>query len=401
MRNFWLIARHEYRRMVVRRGFLLFTAAIPLGLAAIVALAILVEGMGDDKRPIGYVDDSRTLDASPAAALPDAEDRVPIWAFSDEEAARIALESEQIQAFFVLPADYPETLHTELYYLDEPPGEDAWGDFDDFVRVSLLSAKPEAVRTRILEGADITVHDLASNRKFSESSIINVILPLAATFFFFFATMAAAGYMLSVVAGEKENRTIEIMVTSVTPGQLIGGKTVGLLAAALTQLTIYVVVAAVGLMLAAPYVPELQRAVVPWEYLALMALFFLPTYVLASAVMIAIGGAVTDVQQGQQLAALLNLVFMLPIWLLPIAFENPGHPLMVFFTLFPVTSFLTVSLRWALGAVPIWQIGLGWVLLVVTAVSMVWAAARVFRAGMLHYGQSLNFKAALSAIRGQ
>jgi ABC-2 type transport system permease protein len=91
---------------------------------------------------------------------------------------------------------------------------------------------------------------------------------------------------------------------------------------------------------------------------------------------------------------------MLPIFLLPILFENPGHPLMVFFTLFPTTSFLTVSLRWGLGTVPMWQIGLGWVLLVATAAFVVWAAARVFRAGMLHYGQPLNLKAALAAVRG-
>ena len=203
-----------------------------------------------------------------------------------------------------------------------------------------------------------------------------------------------------MVAGEKENRTIEIMVTSVTPGQLMGGKTLGLLAAALTQLSIYVVAAVVGLAVAAPYVPELQRVVVPWDYLGLMALFFFPTYVLISAVMVAIGGAVTELQQGQQLAGLLNLVFMLPVLLISILFENPGHPIMVFFTFFPPTSFLTVSLRWGLGTVPMWQIGLGWVLLVTAAVSMVWAAARVFRAGMLHYGQALNLKAALAAVRG-
>jgi ABC-2 type transport system permease protein len=400
MRNFWLIAKQEYRRTVVRRGFVILTAAIPIGMIALIALAILVEGMGADNRPIGYVDPSGTLEPGLQASSPDANNSVQIRAYPDQETARIALENEEIQAFYVLPDDYPQTLHTQLYYLEEPPSEEVWADFDDFVRINLLAAMPQEMQTRLFEGPDITVHDIASNREFSESSIINVILPFVATFFFFFATMSAAGYMLGVVAGEKENRTIEIMVTSVTPGQLIGGKTLGLLAAALTQLGIYVLAAIVGLAVAAPYVPELQRVVVPWGYLGIMALFFFPTYVLIAAVMVAIGGAVAEVQQGQQLAGLLNLVFMLPIFLLPILFENPGHPLMVFFTLFPTTSFLTVSLRWGLGTVPMWQIGLGWVLLVATAAFVVWAAARVFRAGMLHYGQPLNLKAALAAVRG-
>lgn len=400
MRNFWLIAKQEYRRTVVRRGFVILTAAIPIGMIALIALAILVEGMGADKRPIGYVDPSGTLDPGVQARMPDSGSSVQIRAFPDQETALVALESEEIQAFYVLPDDYPQTLHTQLYYLEEPPSEEVWADFDDFVRLNLLAAMPQEMQTRLFEGPDITVHDIASNREFSESSIINVILPFVATFFFFFATMSAAGYMLGVVAGEKENRTIEIMVTSVTPGQLIGGKTLGLLAAALTQLGIYVLAAIIGLAVAAPYVPELQRVIVPWGYLGIMALFFLPTYVLISAVMVAIGGAVTEVQQGQQLAGLLNLVFMLPVFLVSILFENPGHPIMVFFTLFPPTSFLTVSLRWGLGTVPMWQIGAGWMLLVAAAVFMVWAAARVFRAGMLHYGQPLNLKAALVAIRG-
>jgi ABC-2 type transport system permease protein len=110
---------------------------------------------------------------------------------------------------------------------------------------------------------------------------------------------------------------------------------------------------------------------------------------------------VTELQQGQQIAGILNLFFMLPIFLLPILFSNPNSPLMVFLTLFPTTSFLTISMRWGLGTVPLWQVGIAWVLLVATAIFMIWAAARVFRAGMLRYGQALDLRAAAAAIRGK
>ena len=398
MRNLWLVARHEYRNTVVRRGFLIMIFAIPLGMAALVALVVLVEGMGADSRPIGYVDYSGTLDAGLLAGLP--EDSTEIRSFAGEELARAALEGEEIQAFFVLPAEYRQTLRSAVYFLEEPPDREAWGDFDDFVRVNLVSAMPADMQELLLEGPEVTVYDLASNREFSEGSIVNVILPFVATFFFVFATMSGAGYMLGVVAGEKENRTIEVMVTSVTPGQLIGGKAVGLLAASLTQLAIYVVAAVIGVVVAAQYVPELQQLQVPWLYLTIMVLFFLPTYALISAVMIAVGAAVTELQQGQQLAGLLNLFFMLPLFLLVLLFKDPGGPLMVAFTIFPTTSFMTISLRWGLGTVPLWQVGVAWVLLVATTVFMIWAAARIFRAGMLRYGQPLNFKSALAALKG-
>jgi ABC-2 type transport system permease protein len=300
----------------------------------------------------------------------------------------------------VLPPEYPQSLRTDLYYLTKAPSNDVWTEFDDFVRVSLVASYPAQVQQRLLQGSDVTVHDIASNRNFNENDAINIILPFVAVFFFFFATMSAAGYMLGVVASEKESRTMEIMVTSIMPGQLIGGKTAGLLAASLTQLGVYVVAGVVGLRLAAPYVPELQQAVVPWGYLGLTALFFLPAYALISAIMVSIGSAVTELQQGQQVAGLLNLLFVVPLFLIPLILQNSGHSIVLFLTLFPTTSLLTISLRWALGTVPLWQLAASWLLLVGTASFMVWAAARIFRVGMLRYGQPLTFKAVLAAVRG-
>ena len=400
MRNFWLIAKHEYRGTVFKRAFILLTLAIPLGMVAVIALAIFVAIMGENNLPVGYVDNAGVLDVTPQplSAMPAG---IEVRAFPDEEAALAALEGEEIQAFFVFPSDYPSTLQTDLYYLEEPPSNDAWRDFSTFVRANLVATYPDEVRNRLFEGPNITVHDIVNNREFSKSGIVNVILPFVASFFFFVATTLASGYMLQVVATEKENRTMEIMITSVTPGQLIGGKTVGLLAAALTQLSIYVIVAIVGLIVAAPHVEALQQMTVPWAYLGVMGLFFVPSYALIAAVMVAIGAAVTKVQQAQQVAGILNLFFMAPLFLLTVIFQNPAAPVVVFFTLFPTTTFLTISLRWGLGTVPLWQIGIGWILLIVTTIFMVWTAARVFRAGMLRYGQPLNLKLVLSLSKGR
>lgn len=398
MRNLWLVASHEYRRTVIKRSFILITLAIPIGLAALIALSILVFAGGEDNSPVGYVDHSATLDIS-LYSQAENNGSVEIRTYPDEDTAMAALERGEIQAFFVIPAAYPQTLNTDLYYLEDPPSSDAWVDFDDFVRANLLAQVPADVRQRVTDGPAVTVKDVASKREFSEGAIINIILPFAATFFFFMATMMASGYMLQVVAEEKENRTMEVMLTSVTPGQMIGGKAVGLMAASLTQLGIYVVAAIVGLVVAAQYIPELQQAVIPWTYLGIMALFFFPSYALIAAVMIAIGSSVTELQQGQQIAGLLNFLFIAPIFLIAVIMENPSNPIVLFFTFFPTTSFLTISLRWGLGTVPLWQVAISWVILVATAALMMWAAARVFRTGMLRYGQPLTFKSALAAVR--
>jgi ABC-2 type transport system permease protein len=367
----------------------------------LIAMVILVSESGTSKLPLGYVDQASILNLSLQSNLPKPEERVKIQAYPDEKAALAALEGNEIQAFFVLPPDYLQTLHTGLYYLEKPPSEDVWGQFDDFVRMNLIAALPEVERERVFSGPEITVVDITSNRKFSTSNIINIIIPFAASFFFFIVTMSTSGYMLRVVGDEKENRTMEIMVTSLTPFQLIGGKALGLLAASLTQILVYLVTAVVGLKIAAPYVAVLQQAEVPWTYLGVMALFFFPAFALIAAIMVAIGGAVGEIQQGQQVAGLLNLVFMLPIFLTMLLFENPSHPLILLMTFFPATAFLTISLRWGLSTIPVWQLGLSWVLLVTTTAAMMWAAAHIFRAGMLHYGQPLNIRAVWAALKVQ
>jgi ABC-2 type transport system permease protein len=71
---------------------------------------------------------------------------------------------------------------------------------------------------------------------------------------------------------------------------------------------------------------------------------------------------------------------------------------MVALTLFPLTAFLTVVLRWSVSIVPWWQLAVSWVLLVAAAGLSLWGSARVLRAGMLRYGQRLSLRAVLDAI---
>ncbi|MCB8952918.1 MAG: ABC transporter permease [Ardenticatenales bacterium] len=400
MLNYWLVMRHEYRRMVARRAFLLTTLAIPLGFSLLIGLVIAVELARENKQPIGYVDNAHILDESLQATVSDAEKRIHITAFPDEASALDALRSGQVQAVFVFPPDYPGNRVVDLYYERQAPGNSAWGDFDDFVRVNLVRNMPANYQTRLLDGPHMIVEDTVSGRQFSEQGVVNIILPIVGSIFFFVATMTASGYMLRVVADEKENRTMEIMLTSITPRQLIGGKALGLLAAALTQLGIYLITVIIALKVATPYVPELQGVQVPWAYLGVMGLFFFPAYGLISAIMVAIGSAVTEFQQGQQIAGLLNFLFIIPMLVLPALLQSPNSPLVTFLSLFPTSAFLTISLRWGLGTVPTWQLVASWIILVGTTIVMIAAAARVFRAGMLHYGQPLNLRSVMAALRG-
>jgi ABC-2 type transport system permease protein len=263
--------------------------------------------------------------------------------------------------------------------------------------LNLVAELPEEQQERLLEGPEVLVIDIASNREFSKDNVFAIVFPILAGALFFLAAMIASNYMLKVVVEEKENRMMEVLLTSVSADHLIGGKTLGLLAVCFTQLAIYLVAGVVALLVAKQYVSI--NVAIPWDFVAIMVLFFLPSFLLNAAVMVGIGGVFEELQQAQQIGAYINLIFLLPIFLMVLFIENPTSPILVLMTFFPPTAFLTISLRWALSSIPTWQIVLSWFLLVFTAVWTAWAAVRIFRIGMLQYGQPLSRKAILDGLR--
>lgn len=398
MRKAWLVARHEYLTMVRKRSFALATLAFPVLIAAFLALTIFLALGRSDDRPLGYVDLAGVLtdEARQAGAADDAF--IP---FASEAAALAALQAGRIQAYYLLPAGYRESGAVQLTALSEAPPDSAQRAFDAMLRASLLAGQPLAVQQRLADGVNLTVRSIDGRREFSQSNFINLLLPFAAGFFFVYAVLSSAGYLLQAVTTEKENRTVEIMATTLSPDHLIAGKAAGLLAVALTQLAVWVAALVLGLAVGAALEPALRAVEVPWTLLAVILLYFLPSFALIGGMMIAIGSVFSEMQQGQQVAGILNLLFMAPFFVLIVLFANPDGPMAVGMTLFPTTSFLTVLIRWGLTTIPAWQLALSWLLLTLSAAASVWAAARIYRAGMLHYGQRLSGPALRAALRGQ
>ena len=398
MRKAWLVAKHEYLTMVRKRSFVLATLAFPALVAGFVAIAVLLAEGSRDDRPLGYVDQAGLLTA---AALPSSASGYQFLPFADEPAAEAALQAGRIQAYYLAPADFRQGGRLRLVALSQQPSGSATRAFEAMVRAGLLADQPPAVRARLTDGVHMTVRSLDGRQELNQSSVIDLLMPFVAGFFFIYAVLASAGYLLQAVSTEKENRTIEIMATTLSPDHLIAGKAAGLLAVALTQLAVWVATIVVGVAIGAALEPSLRSIQPPWALLAVVLLYFLPSFALIGGMMIAIGSVFSEMQQGQQVAGILNLLFMAPFFVLIVIFANPNGAVAVGMTLFPTTSFLTVLIRWGLTTVPPWQLAVSWLLLMASAAVSVWAAARVYRAGMLHYGQRLSWPAIRGALRGQ
>jgi ABC-2 type transport system permease protein len=401
MRKLWVVAKHEYAKITRKRSFLLGTLAMPLFFVAIMALTIVVAVAGEDQRPLGYVDQAGVLKA--VTSLPANEDDGPnpveLLAFADEAQARAALDSGQIQAYYVLPADYLNSHNVRLFYWDKAPRGQVQRRFDNLVRANLTTSLPADVAARAQQGIDLTARSADGRQEVGGQSFINLFVPFFIGLFFSIVVLSSGAYLLEAVTDEKESRTVEVMTTSMTPGQLIGGKAIGLMSVALTQIGILAAAIAGGLIVGAQFIEALRGLSIPWSMFLTLALFFVPTFALIAGMMLAVGSMVTETRQGQQIAGALNMLFTLPFFFIVVFFTAPNSPLATILTIFPTTSFLTIALRWGMTTIPLWEMVVGWVLVTASAVFAVWAASRIFRVGMLRYGQRLDLKSMLRAVR--
>ncbi|PID85932.1 MAG: hypothetical protein CSB13_05545 [Chloroflexi bacterium] len=401
MHNFWLLMKAEYWKMVKRRGFLVSTISIPLLLVAIMAITFVVSTRNNTELPVGYVDHSGILAGEYYPAEAATEEFTTFQAFADESAAQAALADGDIQAFFVLSAEYLTDNSIHLYYWDEDPGSSVYRDINDFLRINVAADQPAELQPLLVDGFDVVVRAADGSREFNREVAFSFLIPLIVAIFFLFVVMGYSGYLLQVVTDEKENQTIEIMMTTVTPTQLIGGKTLGLLLMSLTQILIWLLTAVMIAMIAAAAFVDFPHLTMPWDLLLIAILFFLPAYALVAGMMAAVGVVIGELQHAQQVAGLLNLLFVIPFFLMGLFFGAPHSPIITVLTFFPTTAFLTVILRWGMSTMPLWQLVVSWLIVMVTAVFFFWVAAKVFRLGMLRYGKSLSLRESWAAIRSR
>jgi ABC-2 type transport system permease protein len=395
LRKFRLIARREYLTNVRRRSFLLVTIGMPVLILAMMALSIVASQTArGDPSTIGYVDQSRVLAAG--------KDNPGFRSFPTVEDANASLKAGGIRGYYLLSPDYPSSGKAQLFFWQRQPGTELQTRFDSFLKANLVAGLDPAVAARVLAGpTDFVVRSADGSREMNGEGFASLVLPFVLGLFFSFGLMNASGYLLRAVSDEKESRTIEIMTTSMSPGQFIAGKAVGLVGVALTQVLLWALVVLGGLAVAAVFVDSLAAVQVSWSLILLLVAYFLPLFTLASTLMIMLGVAVNDTRQGQQIAGALSLLFLLPLFFSPLLGSNPDGPLMVVLTLFPTTSLLTVAIRWAATSVPVWQVVASWLILVGCAGAGLWSTPRVFRHGMLRYGRRMTLRAMFSAVRSR
>ena len=410
MKKTLLVLMHEILTLIRKPSFLFGMFGVPLIGAAVFFIAAQIRQSGQAQSVLeemvggtqtieieGYVDYSGIIQKIPAS-LPSGT----LLAFPDEAAARTALQAGEISAFYLVPEDY--LASGEVIYVRpdfNPIGGSGQSDLFEWVlQVNLLEG--DAALATLLNGPlYLQKTSQSPEPQRDEANAMTFFLPYAVTILFYAIILASASLLLSSVAKEKENRVMEVLMSSVTPRQLLAGKIIGLGLLSLLQTVVWLGTS-YGLLKLSGQAFSLPAAFqLPASFLVWGLIFFLLGFAIYASLMAGLGALVPKLREASQLSIVVLSPLIIPMFLINILISDPHGIASTIMSLFPLTAPVVMMTRLSTGGVPFWQPALSALLLAVTAVLVVRAVAGMFRAQVLLSGQSFNRRMFFRALLGR
>ena len=220
------------------------------------------------------------------------------------------------------------------------------------------------------------------------------MLPLAFMLLLFIGVMGSGQGLLISTIEEKSSRVVEVLLSAVSPIELMAGKLIGHMGASLLAMSLYL---GLGLLTLASFS---LFGLLDLSLIAYLLIFFLIAYFTIGSLMMAVGAAVNDPREAQSLMMPMTFVLIAP-WILwmPIS-RNPDSTLAVVVSLVPPVNTFGMLLRLSsTNPPPAWQVWLSIALGIAGVAAAVWFAAKVFRIGLLMFGKAPNFRTLIRWVR--
>lgn len=441
MNNTFLILKQEYLKRVKKKSFILLTILTPFLLAGVYG-AVIYFSIKDDteERSIAVYDESTLF-------LGQFDDSgTTKYTFIQQEEyndLKANLKGSDYYGLLYIPADVYTNNRAQLISEKQLPLELA-----EQMERKLSRFIENDKRQKIIDESGIPDLDekLAQTRtsvklstlKLSESgeakessSVVAFIASYAMGFIIYFFVFMYGAMVMRSVMEEKKNRIIEVIISSVKPAQLMAGKVIGTVLVGLTQVAIWIVLGGIALIVVQGFftpesaqqmgqsLMESQGGMNPAmaadqnkvnEVMGMIAnlpiplilfsflFYFLGGYLLYSALLGAVGAGVDNDEDSQQMVFPVTFPLILSIMMLfPIA-KNPEGQLAFWTSIIPFTSPVAMMARVPYG-IPTWELLLSMFLLIITTVGAIYAAAKIYRVGLLMYGKKVNLKELIKWLR--
>jgi ABC-2 type transport system permease protein len=425
------VMKREYLQGVRRKAFIIMTILLPFLMAALVFLPALIMEKGAGQKRIAVLDGTGRLQAAftrpnereAVDAKEETRKRVTGRSRPPELPTQISVEyvdqskaggeaaakpyldrltlsddaPNKLEGVFVIPAGAVADEESQLTYYSRSATEIMTQERMSrlanrtlqSLRLSEHGIRPELVNN-LLRDVPVEAVQLSRSGEKKTGGELNFIIA-----FIFGAMLVLPSFVygqdaMRGIVQEKTDRVVEVLISSVTPMQLLSGKIMGVAAVGLTQIFAWLLIGALvggyGLATAAMAGFNLAQFLRP-----IVALYFFVFFILAYLTYVciyAIGGAICNSEREAQQFIMPIMMFMMMPWFLmmPIVM-NPDAPFAVAFSLSPIFAPITMFVRTLVTEPPLWHLVVSILVSIATIVVFFWITAKIFRIGILSYGK--------------
>jgi ABC-2 type transport system permease protein len=419
LKNVWLVAKREYLERVKTKAFIILTVLTPVLIAGFgIGPSALMMRKTKGERRITIVSANNDLVAAIKKNLEQGED--PADSIDNKSGA--AKEEDGLRFFVNTSSDLSEASRQDLQvqidrkqihgfvWLDEKSIADHkfqytaanTADFqeNDRIRRAVRDAamKQELKQNGVSEGrldAVLKPFDMDevqwSQGKAKKGGGLQFFSVFILGFAMYMITLMYGMNVLRAVITEKTSRIMEVLLSTLTPAELMSGKIFGVAAVGITQVAIWILA---GALLSAPGAYTLgaliQQANLTLATGLFFAVYFLLGFLLYSSMCAGLGATVNSEQEAQQFQFFVIMPLMLSFFYMFVAMKDPNGPLTVALSIFPFSAPIVMYTRLIIGSVPVWQVALSIVLMIAAIIGVIWLCARIYRVGVLMYGKKPN-----------
>ena len=436
MSNISIIIQREFNERVRKKSFIITTLLMPVLMIGLMAApALIMQFSRGDEKVIAVIDDSGLV----APKLEnDEEIRFETTELPTEEARKQLTDKFGV---LYIGGDILKNPNNVRLYANSSSSlsleSNITGQIERILEAEKLKAYNIENLSQILDEVKTSVNmQTFRNDKSQEedtqaqSSAVATGVGYVLGFILYMFLLIYGSMVMQSVIEEKNNRVLEVVVSSISPFRLMLGKILGIASVAVVQVLIWgVLVCGVGALVMPHLIPaemmgsvEAMRAGTldptaagvdmemvqtlatatdfgyVFQIFAYLLLYVIGGYLLYSAMFAAVGSAVDNVQDAQQLQTPIMLPIILSIFVMMVVMKDPNSPLVFWCSMIPFTSPVVMMARIPCG-IPTWEIVVSLAVLYATFMAMVWLAAKIYRVGIFMYGKKPTFKELYKWIR--
>ncbi len=421
----WIVVGREVSTRIQKRSFLIMTILMPFIFAGIAFLPMVLAKIGDSGRQtVVIIDDTGHY----APSFKSNDDYLFVCA--DKMNPSYRSDTTEVDAVLMISSDLATHPNAAAIYSRREVSRELSNMVNDVLSDEV---KNEKLRQYNIPALDNIIHDVeqrveATTVRWTDdgeqesNSDIATGLGMALTFFIYMFVLSYGSMVMQGVMEEKTNRIVELMVSSVRPVDLLLGKIIGVGLVGLLQMLIWgsllcLIMTIAGIAYGIPLIaspdiaspaagtaPEIAGVIAALsnlpivEMTLLFALYFIGGYLLYAALLAALGSAVDDMQDSQQLMMPVIGIMLFAFYAGFYAAGNPDGPFAFWTSFIPFTSPIVMMARVPFG-VPWYEELISLVLLYASSLGIIWMSAKIYRIGILMYGKKISFKEIIKWIR--